>query len=81
MSKRYLLEVNLRLIKRVIVEAETADEAIENAATISAESLALGEADDALILGDEPPGHGSGSVELIAEEDTEDWSYHVGGIQ
>lgn len=78
MSK-FLLEVDLRMIKRIVVEAENRDEAIEIAATISVESLARGETDHAVVLGDEPAGHGSGSVDLIAEEGTPRWDEHFGG--
>lgn len=81
MSNKYLFEVDLRIIKRVIVEAETRDEAVEIAATISVESLALGEADNAVVLGDEPAGHGSGSVDLLAEEGTPNWKRHFGGAK
>jgi UPF0288 family protein (methanogenesis marker protein 3) len=77
MSK-YLLEVDVRMIKRVVVEAETRDEAVDIAATISVESLALGEADHAVVLGDEPAGHGSGSVDLLAEEGTPRWTHYFG---
>jgi UPF0288 family protein (methanogenesis marker protein 3) len=77
MSK-FLLEVDVRIVKRVIVEAETRDEAVDIASTISVESLALGEADNAVVLGDEPAGHGSGSVDLLAEEGTPSWKRHFG---
>ncbi len=77
-KKKFLVEIDLRMVKRVIVEAEDDAEAAELSATISAESLALGEADDAVVLGDEPAGHGSGSVYVLAEEDDEDWIRYFG---
>jgi hypothetical protein len=78
MSKKYLFEVDVRIIKRVVVEAETEVEAVDIASTISVESLALGEADDAVVLGDEPAGHGAGSVDLLAEEGTPLWRKYFG---
>jgi hypothetical protein len=77
---KFLIQVDLRLIKNLIVEAETEEEAIEAAATISAEALALGESDneDVQVLGDEPVGHGSGGVYLLALEGTPEWEHEFG---
>lgn len=76
--RKFMFEVDLRIIKHVVVEARTEGEAVDIASTISVESLALGEADDAVVLGDEPAGHGAGSVNLLAEEGTPEWDYHFG---
>lgn len=79
MSK-FLIQVDLRLIKNLVVTAETEEEAITEASTISVETLALGEADseNVQVLGDEPAGHGSGGVYVIAEEGTPEWVYEFG---
>jgi len=75
--KKFLVQVEVRLIKNLVVTAETEEDAIDEASTISAEALALGESDseNVLVLGDEPAGHGSGGVYLLAEEGTESWGY------
>jgi UPF0288 family protein (methanogenesis marker protein 3) len=75
---KFLLEVDVRIVKRVIVEAESRDEAVDIASTISVESLALGEADNAVVLGDEPAGNGSGSVDVLAEDGDARWDYYFG---
>jgi hypothetical protein len=76
--RRFLLEVDVRIVKRVIVEASSRDEAVDIASTISVESLALGEADNAVVLGDEPAGNGSGSVDVLAEDGDARWDYYFG---
>lgn len=75
--KKFLVQVEVRLVKNLVVTAETEEDAIDTASTISAETLALGESDNdnVLVLGDEPAGHGSGGVYLLAEEGTESWGY------
>lgn len=75
--KKFLIQVEVRIIKNLVVSAETEGDAIDEASTISAEALALGESgkDNVQVLGDEPAGHGSGGVHLLAEEGTESWGY------
>ena len=78
--KKFLVQVEVRLIKNLVVTAETEEDAIDTASTISAERLALGESDDedVLMLGDEPAGHGSGGVYVLAEEGTDLWVHEFG---
>lgn len=75
--KKFLVQVEVRLVKNLVVTAENEEDAIDEASTISAETLALGESgkDNVLVLGDEPAGHGSGGVYILAEEGTESWGY------
>jgi hypothetical protein len=77
---KFLIQVDLRLIKNLLVVAETEEEAISIASTIDVDRLALGEpdSDDVTILGDEPSGHGSGGVFVLAEEGTPEWGYEFG---
>jgi hypothetical protein len=77
---KFLIQVDLRLIKNLIVTAETEEGAIDAASIISAEALALGESDDesVQVLGDEPVGHGSGGVYLLAAEGTPEWEQEFG---
>ena len=79
MSK-FLIQVDYRLIKNLLVEAETEEDAVNIASTIDVDRLALGEpdGDDVIILGDEPVGHGSGGVFVIAEEGTPEWEHEFG---
>lgn len=82
MSKKFLIEVDVRFVRHIIVTAGTQEEAVTIASTVSAESLALGEpnSDEASIeiLGDEPAGHGSGTIQVVAEEGTKAWDKHFG---
>lgn len=78
--KKYLIQVDVRIVKNLLVEAETEEDAVSIASTIDADRLATGESDDDayVILGDEPAGHGSGGVYVIAEEGTPEWGYEFG---
>lgn len=73
--RKFLIQVDLRIVKNLVVEAELVEEAVDAAATISVETLALGESgvDGVTVLGDDPVGNGTGSVELLAEEGTPEW--------
>jgi len=74
-NKKFLIQVDLRIVKNLVVEAELVEEAIDAAATISVETLALGESgvDGVTVLGDDPVDNGKGSVQLLAEEGTPEW--------
>ena len=79
--KKYLIQVEVKLIKNLLVEAETEEDAVSIASTIDADRLATGESDNEdvyIILGDEPAGHGSGGVYVLAEEGTPEWVYEFG---
>jgi len=82
--KRFLVQVEVKLIKNLVVSADSADDAVEIASAMSVESLALGENGtdhEVVVLGDEPAGHGSGGVYLLAEEGTPEWEqeFKIGG--
>lgn len=80
-KKKFLYEIDVRMVKRVVVTAKSKDEALE---MVKSTRVILNVDDEhdgkIILLGDSPKGDDSGWVDLLAEDGTPEWKYYFGGL-
>jgi hypothetical protein len=80
-KKKFLYEVDVRMVQRIVVAAESQAEALEVAKSVTVVLQVDDDKNKVVLLGDDPHGNDTGYVDLLAEEGTPEWKYHFGGVQ
>lgn len=80
-EKKFLYEIDVRMVKRVVVTAKSKDEALAMVESVTVD-LRIDDNHDnkVVLLGDSPKGDESGWIDLLAAEGSEEWKRYFGGV-
>lgn len=80
-EKKFLYEIDVRMVKRVVVTAKSKDEALEMVKSAMVILKVDDEHDDKVVLlGDSPAGDDTGYADLLAVDGSEEWKHYFGGL-
>ena len=78
--KKFLYEIDVRMVKRVVVTAKSKEDALEIVKTAIVVLQVDDERDKVVLLGDSPAGDETRTADLLAEDGTPEWKYYFGGL-
>jgi hypothetical protein len=79
-EKKFLYEIDVRMVQRVVVAAESQEEALEIAKSATVVLQVDDDKNKVVLLGDDPAGNDTGYINLLAEDGTSEWDYYFRGV-
>jgi len=80
-NKKFLYEIDVRMVKRVVVTAKSKDEALEMVKSATVILHVDDEYDGKIVLlGDSPSGDETGTADLLAVDGSDEWKHYFGGL-
>ena len=79
-DKKFLYEIDVRMVKRIVVTAKSEEDALETAKSAMVILQVNDDRDKVVLLGDSPSGDETGTADLLAEDGTPEWKYYFGGL-
>lgn len=79
-EKKFLYEIDVRMVQRVVVAAESQEEALEIAKSATVVLQVDDDKNKVVLLGDDPAGNDTRDINLLAEDGTPEWDYYFRGV-